>query len=87
MIQVNWGLSSPQKKMSSLPILCCLYHELPLHPYHPFRHAIGKIPDADSVEVCKSKHLVGLADGRAKFEAKRRGMSMVVGSDSHFAFR
>jgi len=55
------------------------------HPYHPFRHAIGRIPDADAVEVYNSKHLFGLANGRAKFEAKRRGMSMVAGSDSHFA--
>lgn len=55
------------------------------HPYHPFRHAIGRIPDADAVEVYNSKHLFGLANGRAKFEAKRRGMSMVAGSDSHFS--
>jgi predicted metal-dependent phosphoesterase TrpH len=47
--------------------------------------AIGRIPDADAVEVYNSKHLFGLANGRAKFEAKRRGMSMVAGSDSHFA--
>jgi predicted metal-dependent phosphoesterase TrpH len=31
------------------------------------------------------KHLFGLANDRAKFEAKRRGMSIVAGSDSHFA--
>ena len=55
------------------------------HPYHPFRHAIGRIPNADAVEVYNSKHLFGLANGRAKFEAKRRRMSMVAGSDSHFA--
>lgn len=55
------------------------------HPYHPFRHAIGRIPDADAVEVYNSKHLFGLANGRAKFEARRRRMSMVAGSDSHFA--
>jgi predicted metal-dependent phosphoesterase TrpH len=55
------------------------------HPYHPFRHAIGRIPNADAVEVYNSKHLFGLANGRAKLEARRRGMSMVAGSDSHFA--
>jgi predicted metal-dependent phosphoesterase TrpH len=55
------------------------------HPYHPFRHAIGRIPDADAVEVYNSKHLFGLANGRAKLEARRRGMTMVAGSDSHFA--
>jgi predicted metal-dependent phosphoesterase TrpH len=55
------------------------------HPYHPFRHALGRIPDADAVEVYNSKHLFGLANGRAKFEAGRRGMTMVAGSDSHFA--
>ncbi len=55
------------------------------HPYHPFRHALGRIPDADAVEVYNSKHLFGLANGRAKFEASRRRMTMVAGSDSHFA--
>jgi predicted metal-dependent phosphoesterase TrpH len=55
------------------------------HPYHPFRHAIGRIPDADAVEVYNSKHLFGLANGRAKIEARRRGMTMVAGSDSHYA--
>jgi len=55
------------------------------HPYHPFRHAIGRIPDADAVEVFNSKHLFGLANGRAWIEARRRHMPMVAGSDSHFA--
>lgn len=36
------------------------------------------------MEVYNSKHLFGLANGRARFEAKRCGMSMVAGSDSHF---
>ncbi|MGD0952711.1 MAG: PHP-associated domain-containing protein [Methanotrichaceae archaeon] len=31
------------------------------------------------------KPSLGLANGRAKFEAKRRGMFMVAGSDSHFS--
>jgi hypothetical protein len=39
------------------------------HPYHPFGHALGRIPDADAVEVYNSKHLFGLANGRAKLEA------------------
>jgi predicted metal-dependent phosphoesterase TrpH len=55
------------------------------HPYHPFRHALGRIPDADCVEVYNSKHLFGLANGRARIEAKRRKMPMVAGSDSHYA--
>ena len=55
------------------------------HPYHPFRHALGRIPDADAVEVYNSKHLFGLANGRARIEARRRGIPMVAGSDSHFA--
>lgn len=55
------------------------------HPYHPFRHAIGRIPNADAVEVYNSKHLFGLANGRAWVEARRRHMPMVAGSDSHFA--
>ena len=55
------------------------------HPYHPFRHALGRIPDADAVEVYNSKHLFGLANGRARIEARRRKLSMVAGSDSHYA--
>ena len=55
------------------------------HPYHPFRHAIGRIPNVDAVEVYNSKHLFGLANGRARIEARMRGIPMVAGSDSHFA--
>ena len=55
------------------------------HPYHPFRHAIGRIPDVDAVEVYNSKHLFGLANGRARIEAMRRHIPMVAGSDSHYA--
>lgn len=55
------------------------------HPYHPFRHAIGRIPDCDAVEVYNSKHLFGIANARARIGAKRRGLPMVAGSDSHFA--
>jgi predicted metal-dependent phosphoesterase TrpH len=54
------------------------------HPYHPFRHALWRIPECDCVEVYNSKHLFGLANGRAWVEAKRRNMSMVAGSDSHY---
>ena len=55
------------------------------HPYHPFRHAIGRIPNVDAVEVYNSKHLFGLANARARIEAGRRHIPMVAGSDSHFA--
>lgn len=55
------------------------------HPYHPFRHAIGRIPDCDAVEVYNSKHLFGIANSRALIEAKRRHLPTVAGSDSHFA--
>lgn len=55
------------------------------HPYHPFRHAIGRIPDCDAVEVYNSKHLFGIANARARLGAKRRRLPMVAGSDSHFA--
>lgn len=55
------------------------------HPYHPFRHAIGRIPDCDAVEVYNSKHLFGIANARARREAKKRHLPMVAGSDSHFA--
>jgi predicted metal-dependent phosphoesterase TrpH len=55
------------------------------HPYHPFRHAIGRVPKCDAVEVYNSKHLFGIANARARREAQRRGLPMVAGSDSHFA--
>ncbi|HSD58039.1 MAG TPA: PHP domain-containing protein [Methanotrichaceae archaeon] len=55
------------------------------HPYHPFRHAIGRIPDCDAVEVYNSKHLFGIANARARLGAKKRKLPMVAGSDSHFA--
>jgi predicted metal-dependent phosphoesterase TrpH len=55
------------------------------HPYHPFRHAIGRIPDCDAVEVYNSKHLFGIANARARLGARRRHLPMVAGSDSHFA--
>ena len=55
------------------------------HPYHPFRHAIGRVPDCDAVEVYNSKHLFGIANARARREAKKRHLPMVAGSDSHFA--
>ncbi|NPV62610.1 MAG: PHP domain-containing protein [Methanotrichaceae archaeon] len=55
------------------------------HPYHPFRHALGRIPGCDAVEVYNSKHLFGIANARARLEASRRNMPMVAGSDSHFA--
>jgi predicted metal-dependent phosphoesterase TrpH len=55
------------------------------HPYHPFRHSLGRIPDCDAVEVYNSRHLFGLANARARWEAGRRGLPMVAGSDSHYA--
>ncbi|MCX6670260.1 MAG: PHP domain-containing protein [Methanothrix sp.] len=55
------------------------------HPYHPFRHAIGRIPDCDAVEVYNSKHLFGIANARARRGARKRHLPMVAGSDSHFA--
>ncbi len=55
------------------------------HPYHPFRHAIGRIPECDAVEVYNSKHLFGIANARARLGAKKRKLPMVAGSDSHFA--
>ncbi|MFB3764549.1 MAG: PHP domain-containing protein [Methanotrichaceae archaeon] len=55
------------------------------HPYHPFRHAIGRIPKCDAVEVYNSKHLFGIANARAFIGAKKNNLPMVAGSDSHFA--
>jgi predicted metal-dependent phosphoesterase TrpH len=55
------------------------------HPYHLFRHSLGRIPDCDAVEVYNSRHLFGMANARARWEAGRRGIPMVAGSDSHYA--
>ncbi|MCJ7445503.1 MAG: PHP domain-containing protein, partial [Methanotrichaceae archaeon] len=55
------------------------------HPYHPFRNAMGRIPDCDAVEVFNSKHIFGIANARARMNAQHRGLPMVGGSDSHFA--
>jgi predicted metal-dependent phosphoesterase TrpH len=55
------------------------------HPYHPFRHSLGRIPPCDAVEVYNSRHLFGMANARARWEAGRRGIPMVAGSDSHYA--
>ena len=55
------------------------------HPFHPFRHAIGRIPKCDAVEVYNSKHLFGIANARAYSSARKKGLPMVAGSDSHFA--
>jgi predicted metal-dependent phosphoesterase TrpH len=55
------------------------------HPYHPFRHAMWRVPDADAVEVYNSKHLFGLANARAQLEASLRHLPKVAGSDSHYA--
>jgi predicted metal-dependent phosphoesterase TrpH len=55
------------------------------HPYHPFRNAIGRIPDCDAVEVYNSKHIFGIANARAQRGARKRDLPMVAGSDSHFA--
>jgi len=55
------------------------------HPYHPFRHAIGRIPDCDAVEVYNSKHIFGIANARARIEASMKHLPVVAGSDSHFA--
>lgn len=55
------------------------------HPYHPFRHALWRIPRCDAVEVYNSKHLFGIANARARLGASRQHLPMVAGSDSHFA--
>jgi len=55
------------------------------HPYHPFRNAIGYIPECDAVEVYNSKHIFGIANTRARLIAERRMLPMVAGSDSHYA--
>jgi predicted metal-dependent phosphoesterase TrpH len=83
------GVEEPPKKKLSPEETIEMAHDLGgiadvPHPYHPFRHAMGRIPKADAVEVYNSKHLFGLANGRARIEARRRRMSMVAGSDSHF---
>lgn len=53
------------------------------HPFHPFRHAIGRIPPVDAVEVYNSKYILGVFNARAKWEARKRNLPTVAGSDSH----
>lgn len=55
------------------------------HPYHPFRHAMYRIPACDAVEVFNSKYIFGLANILARREAARLGLPMVAGSDAHSA--
>lgn len=55
------------------------------HPYHLFRHSIGRIPPVDAVEVCNSKYILGISNLRARLEARRSGIPMVAGSDAHLA--
>lgn len=55
------------------------------HPYHLFRHSIGRIPPVDAVEVCNSKYILGISNLRARLEARRRCIPMVAGSDAHLA--
>jgi len=53
------------------------------HPYHYFRHGIGRIPPVDAVEVFNSRYILSFSNHRAKREAFARGLPMVAGSDSH----
>ncbi|NYT01294.1 MAG: PHP domain-containing protein [Methanosarcinales archaeon] len=53
------------------------------HPYHYFRHGMGRIPPVDAVEVFNSRYILGLSNVRARREATSRGLPMVAGSDSH----
>lgn len=53
------------------------------HPYHLFRHSIGRIPPVDAVEVCNSKYILGISNLRARLEARRQRIPMVAGSDAH----
>lgn len=55
------------------------------HPYHLFRHSIGRIPPVDAVEVCNSKYILGISNLRARMEARRLSIPMVAGSDAHLA--
>ncbi|VVB72400.1 Error-prone DNA polymerase [uncultured archaeon] len=84
------GVETPPEKRMSREETIKKAHEMGgiadvPHPYHPFRHALGRIPDADAVEVYNSKHIFGLANARARIEAGMRRIPMVAGSDSHFA--
>lgn len=53
------------------------------HPFHPFRHSIGRVPPVDAVEVYNSKYILGVFNARARWEARKKDLPMVAGSDSH----
>jgi len=58
------------------------------HPFHPFRHSIGKFcthPDIDAIEIYNSRYLSGAANALARRTAATNNIIAVVGSDAHSA--
>lgn len=56
------------------------------HPFHPFRHELGYIPEAiDAVEVYNSRFILGYSNWKARRRALSRNIPMVAGSDAHIA--
>ncbi len=56
------------------------------HPFHPFRHGLGYIPDdIDAVEIYNSRFIMGYSNWKARKLALSRNIPIVAGSDAHIA--
>jgi predicted metal-dependent phosphoesterase TrpH len=56
------------------------------HPFHPFRHGLGYIPDGvDAVEIYNSRFIMGYFNEKARKQTVDRNLPMVAGSDAHMA--
>jgi len=53
------------------------------HPFHRFRHGIGKIKGVDAIEVINSKYILPYSNKLAERYARAEGIPEVGGSDSH----
>lgn len=54
------------------------------HPFHPFRHGLGYIPDdIDAVEIYNSRFIMGHSNEKARKLALHKNIPMVAGSDAH----
>jgi len=53
------------------------------HPFHRFRHGIGKIKGVDAIEVINSKYILSYSNKLAEIYAHSENIPEVGGSDSH----
>ncbi|MDD5447471.1 MAG: PHP domain-containing protein [Methanocellales archaeon] len=56
------------------------------HPFHPFRHGLGYIPDGiDAVEIYNSRFILGYSNEKARKLAVDKNLPTVAGSDAHMS--